>query len=97
MVSNLTYGSPQLSERLNTISQGLAAKTGVDVAGATNQAYAMISSSVDRQAYYLSYLDTFRWIAIFFIIVIPLVGFLRVKKKSAQEAAAAMAAAAEAH
>ncbi|MGN6616427.1 MAG: DHA2 family efflux MFS transporter permease subunit [Ilyomonas sp.] len=97
MVSNLTYGSPQLSERLNAISQGLSAKTGADVAGATNQAYAMISSSVDRQAYYLSYLDTFRWIAIFFIIVIPLVGFLRVKKKSAQEAAAAMAAAADAH
>jgi DHA2 family multidrug resistance protein len=52
---------------------------------------------VDRQSYFLSYLDTFRLITIFFILVIPLVGFLRVKKKSAAEMAATMKAAAEAH
>jgi DHA2 family multidrug resistance protein len=36
-------------------------------------------------------------IAIFFIVVIPLVGFLRTKKKSAAELAATKAAVAEAH
>jgi len=50
--------------------------------------------SVDRQAYYLSYLDTFRLVGIFFIVVIPLVFFLRTNKKMDKAAAKA---AAEAH
>jgi len=53
----------------------------MDLTTATTKAYAMISNAVDRQAYYLSYLDTFRLITIFFIIVIPLVVFLKTKKK----------------
>lgn len=96
MVSNLTVGSQQLTERVNTISQGLIAK-GTDAVNATKGAYGMISASIDRQAYYLSYLDTFRLIALFFIIVIPLVAFLKVKKKSKEEVAMAMKAAADSH
>jgi DHA2 family multidrug resistance protein len=83
-------------ERSNTITQGIIARSG-DVAGAGTKALATINGIVDRQAYYLSYLDTFRLITIFFILVIPLVAFLRVKKKSASEMAATMKAAAEAH
>ena len=49
---------------------------------------------MDRQAYYLSYLDTFRLVGIFFLVVIPLVFFLRTRKKLDK---AAMEAAAEAH
>lgn len=63
-------------------------------ASAINRAHAVINGSIDKQFYYLSYSDTFRLIAVFFIIVIPLVSL---KKKSAQEVAAAMAAAAEAY
>ncbi|MDE3235599.1 MAG: DHA2 family efflux MFS transporter permease subunit [Bacteroidota bacterium] len=96
LVSAMPNGSAALTERIHTISQGLISKTG-DAATATQKAYGLLSASVDRQAYYLSYLDTFRLIAIFFVLVIPLVGFLRVKKKTAAEAAAAMKAAAEAH
>ena len=44
-----------------------------------------------------STLDTFRLITIFFVLVIPLVAFLRVKKKSKEEVAASMKAAAESH
>ena len=51
----------------------------------------MIDMSVDRQAYYLSYLDTFRLVGIFFIVVIPLVFFLRTNKKMDQAAAKAAA------
>jgi DHA2 family multidrug resistance protein len=92
MVSKLADGSPQLNERLHSISQNMIAKSGIDSLTATTKAYTMISNAVDRQAYYLSYLDTFRLITIFFILVIPLVVFLKTKKKSPEAAAAALEA-----
>jgi DHA2 family multidrug resistance protein len=75
---------------VTAVTQGIAAKTG-DLQGATQRAYKMIDMSVDRQAYYLSYLDTFRLVGIFFIIVIPLVFFLRTNKKTDEAAAKAAA------
>jgi DHA2 family multidrug resistance protein len=96
LVSAMPAGSAQLTERVNTISQGIIAKTG-DVSGAAYKAYASINLAIDRQAYYLSYLDSFRLIGIFFLLVIPLVVFLRVKKKTPDQIAASMKAAAESH
>lgn len=96
LVTKVTGESQMFLERSNTIAQGIIARSG-DVAGAGTKALATINNIVDRQAYYLSYLDTFRLITIFFILVIPLVAFLRVKKKSATELAATMKAAADAH
>jgi DHA2 family multidrug resistance protein len=96
IVSNMPDGSPLLTERINTLSQGIINKTG-DFAGAASKAIAVINASVERQSYYLAYLDTFRLIAIFFILVLPLVVFLKTKKKSQSEIAATMKAAAEAH
>lgn len=96
MVSKVTGESQMFLERSNTLTQGFIARSG-DVAGAANKALATINAIIDRQSYYLSYLDTFRLTAIFFILVIPLVAFLRVKKKSAAELAASMKAAAETH
>jgi len=95
LVANLTQGSYALTSSVNGIVQNFIAKTG-DSATAATKAYALISSSVDKQAYYLSYLDTFKLIALFFILVIPLVVFLRAKKKTINNGAAA-AALAEAH
>jgi len=96
LVSAMPTGSSQLNERVNSIAQGIIAKTG-DVAGATTKAYASINYTVDKQAYYLSYLDSFRLIGIFFLLVLPLVFFLRVKKKSATESVAQMKAVSESH
>jgi len=96
MVSKLSDGSQVLQDQLTSIGNNIAAKTG-DIAGAATKAYAVISNSIDRQAYYLSYLDTFRLITIFFILVIPLVFFLKSKKTSPQDEAAKKAAMAEAH
>ena len=96
LVTKVTGESQMFLERSNTITQGIIARSG-DVAGASTKALAFINSVVDRQAYFLSYLDTFRLITIFFVLVIPLVVFLRVKKKSPAEIAATMKAAAEAH
>ena len=78
---------------MTAVTQCIASKTG-DLHGATQRAYKMIDMSVDRQAFYLSYLDTFRLVGIFFIVVIPLVFFLRTNKKMDKAAADA---AAEAH
>lgn len=96
LVSNLSESNPLFTERVTTIAQGFAARTG-DAATATTKAYAAINAAVDKQAYFLSYLDTFRLIAIFFIAVIPLIAFLRARKKTAEEEAAAKLAIAEAH
>lgn len=96
LVSNLTQGSPELTQRLNNISQSLTARSGIDSASAAHSALSIINNQVDRQAYYLSYLDVFRLIALFFIIVIPFVIFLRTKKKTNGNDNAA-AAAMEAH
>jgi len=97
LVSNLTEGSPEFTNRLNTIAHGLSARTNIDSVSAAHTALGIISNQVDRQAYYLSYLDTFKLIAIFFIAVIPLVGFLRTKKKTIVNNEAAKAAIMEAH
>lgn len=90
LVSNLTEGSPALTQRLNTIAQGLSTRGGFDSTTAAHSALSILSNQVDKQAYYLSYLDTFRLIAIFFIAVIPLVVFLRTKKTKNGDAGAAM-------
>lgn len=98
MVANLAEGSAAFTTRVNNISQNFISK-GFDATTATSKAYALVNNAVDRQAYYLSYLDTFRLITLFFVVVIPLVVFLRTKKKTAtpQDAKAAKAAMAEAH
>jgi DHA2 family multidrug resistance protein len=96
LVSKVTGESQMFLERSNTLTQGFIARSG-DVAGASNKALATINAIIDRQSYYLSYLDTFRLTALFFVLVIPLVVFLRVNKKSPAEIAASMKAAAENH
>lgn len=79
LVANTYDGAQAMTERMNAIAQSMIAKTG-DASTATAKAYALVSGAVDKQSYYLAYLDTFRLIGIFFIIVLPLVVFLRKKK-----------------
>jgi DHA2 family multidrug resistance protein len=96
LVALLPANAPKTIERVNTIAQGLAAKTG-NVANATQQAYGILDMSVEKQAYYLAYLDTFRLIGVFFLLIIPFVFLLKTKKKTAQDIAEENAAMAEAH
>jgi len=97
LVANMPDGSSIFTSQVHNIAQNFINKTGIDLTSATTKAYALIDSSVDRQAYYLSYLDTFRLITIFFIAVIPLVAFLKVKKQATENKSAVAAAMAEAH
>jgi DHA2 family multidrug resistance protein len=97
LVSKLNDGAAAFVQQKNAITQCIINKTGDNIDVASTKALAIINQSVERQSYYLSYLDTFRLITIFFIAVIPLVVFLRTKKKSAEEIATSMKAATEAH
>jgi len=97
LIGTLSQGSAALTEHTNNLTQNFVNKAGIDVGTATTKAYGMINNAVDRQAYYLAYLDTFRLVALFFIVVIPLVVFLRTKKTVPVNQAAAKAAIAEAH
>lgn len=94
LLSNINTVNPNLQQYSSGVTNMLTSKTG-DAFGAQQQALKLLDLRIDKQAYFLSYLDTFHIIAIFFIAVLPLVVFLRVKKNT--DAAAAMKAAAEAH
>jgi len=94
--SNITSGAATVTERVAAISNRIIASTG-DSTTAQVKALGVINQSIDRQAYYLSYLDTFRLITIFFIIVIPLVVFLRAKKQSKEDLKASLEAVSESH
>ena len=95
--NDLVSNMQGVAERQAILAQGIMARTGDIATVANNKALSIISRTVDQQAYYLSYLDTFRFIGIFFIVVLPFILFLRTKKKSAAEIAMATKAAAEAH
>lgn len=96
LVTNITPDSPVASATINQIAQGITMRTG-DSTTATIKALAIVNNSIERQAYYLSYLDTFRLIALFFLAVLPLVIFLRNKKKETKMSVEEKAALAEAH
>jgi DHA2 family multidrug resistance protein len=95
--SDLVSGMQNGTAVVNNIAQNIMGKTGDIASTANTKALTILNGSVERQSYYLAYLDTFRLIGIFFLCVLPLLFFLRVKKKSPQELAMAMKAASEAH
>ena len=97
MVANTYDGAPAFTERVTNIANNMMAQTGSDITAATAKAHKIIDLAVDKQAYYLAYLDTFRLIGIFFLLVLPFVVFLRVKKKPAVDTKAVKEAMEAAH
>jgi MFS transporter, DHA2 family, multidrug resistance protein len=96
LMSNMSTDNPLFTERVGNIVKNLATSTG-DAFNATSMAYKQLEFAVVMQAYYLAYLDTFRLISIFFIIIFPFLFLLRTKKISPEEAAKAAKAAADSH
>ncbi len=92
LIANVYTTNPLYQERVATITNGLVSKTGDAITAAT-QATANINFAVDKQAYLLSYLDTFRLVSIFYIVIFPLIFLLKNKKVDA----ATVKAAAESH
>jgi len=69
--------NPQATNYLNTI-RGALMMRGSDPSTATSQAYGAVWGMVQRQASMLAFLDTFRTMAIVFLLVLP---FLFIMKK----------------
>jgi len=76
---NLTLGNPAFRAMLNGTTQAMRTH-GASAAFATQQAYAMIQGTVQRQATMLAYIDDFRLLGISILAMIPLV-FLMKKGK----------------
>jgi len=85
LVAHLDVANPLLLDRLQHLGSSVA------------QGYRILDLQVSRQAYLLSYLDTFRIVGVFFVLVLPLTYLLRTRKKSAAEVALAAKALADAH
>ena len=96
LMANMTAENPIFTERLANGVRNMTALTG-DAFNATSIAYRQIEAAVVKQAYFLAYLDTFRLVSIFFIVMLPFLFLLRRKKISPAEAAIAAKAAADSH
>jgi MFS transporter, DHA2 family, multidrug resistance protein len=96
LIANVYASNPTVTERLANITNGIIAKTG-DPITASQQALASLNFAVDKQAYLLSYLDTFRMISYFFIAVFPLIFLLKTKKTPVPPTEEAKKAMMEAH
>lgn len=97
LIANTVPGNPAFDERLNSLVQGVMNRTGVAVTEATQVAYQQMNLIVSKQAYLLTYLDTFRLVSVFFMLVFPLIFFIKVKKKKTAPDAAAKEAMEGAH
>ena len=96
LMANMSPDNPLFNERLSNAVRNMTALTG-DAFNATSMAYKQLEMAVMKQSYFLAYLDTFRLVSIFFIVIFPLLLLLRVKKLSPEEAARAAKAAADSH
>jgi DHA2 family multidrug resistance protein len=77
------YVNPANPKARQTIEglRGLFISQGKDAATATHQAYASVWGMVQQQAAMLSYNDTFRFLAVTFLLMLPLVFLMRKAKK----------------
>ena len=96
LMANMNTDNPLFNERLSNAVKNLTALTG-DAFTATSMAYKQLELVVVKQAYYLAYLDTFRLVSVFFIVIFPFLFLLRTKKLSPEEATKAAKAAADSH
>jgi len=76
---NLTLTNPALLSALQGAARAMQAH-GASAAGATQQAYALIQGTVQRQAVMLSYIDCFWFLGVAIMLMVPAV-FLMKKSK----------------
>jgi DHA2 family multidrug resistance protein len=79
MARNLTASNPALQAMIQGASKAMQAR-GASAAGATQQAYALIQGTVQRQATMLAYIDCFWFLGVAILLMIPAV-FLMKKSK----------------
>jgi MFS transporter, DHA2 family, multidrug resistance protein len=79
LAGNLSLSNPALRRMLQGASQAMQAH-GASAAGATQQAYALLQGTVQRQAVMLSYIDCFWFLGVAIMLMVPAV-FLMKKSK----------------
>ncbi len=87
LVSHITPYSVRAGRALEGMQQ-LMQSHGVPAATAAKQAYAAMFGAVQQQAAILSFLDVFRYLALLFVMMVPLVLLMRKPEKSAAATAA---------
>ena len=75
LAAHLTPYDPAFQQRLHTLEQGLAAKSGALTAA--QQALEILNGTLIKQATLLAYVDAFRWLALGCLCCAPLVLFLK--------------------
>ena len=73
---NVTHFNPPSAAVLEHIRRALMAG-GADIATATRQSYAVVFGMIQRQAAILAFLKVFRFLALLFLIVIPLLFLMK--------------------
>ena len=76
MIAHVSMYDPAVQERLQQLTAGMMSKAG-DLVKATNMAYATLEYNVTSQATVLTYIDTFQYLGVFFILVIPIIFFAK--------------------
>ena len=79
LITNTAANDPEMMQRLSSITQVFLSK-GFSAADAQFAALKAIDGAVNKQAYLLSYLDSYLIISLFFLITIPFLFLLRTKK-----------------
>ena len=79
LARNLTAGNPAMLAMLRGASRAMQAH-GASAAEATQQAYALLQSTVQRQATMLSYIDCFWFLGVAILCMIPAVFLMRKSK-----------------
>jgi DHA2 family multidrug resistance protein len=76
MIGKVTNYDPAATERINQLTQGMLSKAG-DLAKATQMAYGTLEMTIVKQATVMTYIDTFMYLGVFFVIVAPIVLFAK--------------------
>src|SRR6478672_3049252 len=79
LARNLTAANPALRSAIQGASRAMRAH-GNSAAGATQQAYALLQSTVQRQATMLSYIDCFWFLGVAIMLMIPAVFLIKKTK-----------------
>lgn len=79
LLSSLSTYDAATNERVNTVSQALMRNTS-DAAIATKQTYTILDGIVFKQAYILTYINIFQYMALFVLCILPLILFAKTYK-----------------
>ena len=88
MLAHLSPYDNATEERVNSLAAGMLAKAG-DITKATQMAYGSLEQTILKQATVLTYIDTFQYLGLFFIVVIPIIFFAKDTTPPSKEDAAA--------